>query len=186
MKKINIIIGRFQPFTKGHLKCINYIYRTFEIPTIIIMIETPDNRVDEKHPFSSSFLLPIYNELFRDYNEIEGVILTKSANIVEIGQILYDKGYVIDSWVCGTDRYSSYKRMSEKYKEQAHLSNEFKLIEIKRSNEDISATKVRQSLLNNNYFEFTECMPFFPLKTHLKLNLYNTLRDRLLKVYEKV
>lgn len=186
MKQINIIVGRFQPFTKGHMNCVFSAWKKFHIPTMIVMIDTPDSKVDEKHPFPSSMLLPIYNELFRDYKEIEGVILTKNANIITIGQTLYDMGYEIKSWTCGTDRYDSYKKMSDKYKEDAHLSNDFELIEIKRSDEDISATKVRKALLDNNYNSYINQMPFFSLRAHLKTNLYNTLRNQLLKVYEKV
>ena len=73
-KRINILIGRFQPFTKGHMKCVEYVYRNFDLPTMIIMIDTPDNKVDEKHPFPSSMLLPMYNDLFKARNDIEGII----------------------------------------------------------------------------------------------------------------
>lgn len=181
-KRINILIGRFQPFTKGHMKCVEYVYRNFDLPTMIVMIDTPDNKVDEKHPFPSSMLLPMYNDLFKARNDIEGVILSKNANIVEIGEKLFDMGYEVASWVCGTDRYDSYKKMSDRYKDKAHLADDFQMIEIVRSDEDISATKVREALLNGDYKTFSKLMPYIPLNIHLKYKPYESLKKQLEKV----
>ena len=186
MKRINIIIGRFQPFTKGHMKCVLEAWNKLKVPTIVVMIDTPDDKVDEKHPFPSSLTLPLYNTLFEDYKEIEGVILSKNANIVTIGEQLYNMGYEICCWTCGTDRYDSYEKMASKYKDKAHLSDDFQLLEIKRSDEDISATKVRECLLKNDYNKFIKLMPQFSLRSHLKIDLYNTLREQILKVYEVI
>ena len=182
MKRINILIGRFQPFTKGHMKCVESVWNELHIPTMIVLIDTPDNKADKKHPFPTSILLPYYESLFEDRNDIEGVILSKNANIVEIGERLYDMGYEIASWVCGTDRYNSYKRMADTYNEQAHLAMDFQMIEIARSDDDVSATKVREALYNDNYKEFVKLMPFIPLKTQLKYDPYNALRNQLNKV----
>ena len=91
-------------------------------------------------------------------------------------------GYEIASWVCGTDRYNSYKRMADTYNEKAHLAKDFQMIEIARSDDDVSATKVREALHNGNYKEFAKLMPFIPLKVQLKYDPYNTLRNQLNKV----
>ena len=64
MTQVNITMGRFQPFTNGHMSCVQYAYDKLGIPTVICMIDTPDNKVDEKHPFPSSMLLPLYKDLF--------------------------------------------------------------------------------------------------------------------------
>lgn len=168
------------------MKCVLEAWDKLGVPTMIVMIDTPDEKVDKKHPFPSSLTLPLYNTLFEDYKEVEGIILSKNADIVAIGESLYNMGYEICCWTCGTDRYDSYKKMSTKYKEKSHLTDDFQLMEIKRTNEDISATKVRECLLDDKYIEFSELMPFFSLKTHLKVDLYNTLRNQLLKAYEDV
>ena len=93
MKKVNITIGRFQPITNGHMFCIEIPYKKLGIPTIICMIDVPDDKVDEKHPFPSSMLLPLYKNLFEKNNMIENIILVKSADIVKIGETLYNMGY---------------------------------------------------------------------------------------------
>lgn len=185
-KKINIMIGRFQPFTNGHMKCIEYAYEKLNIPTIIAMINTSDEKVDEKHPFPSSLLLPIYKDMFDRNPKIEDIILVKNADIVKIGEELYNMGYEIASWTCGTDRIESYSKMAEKYKDRAHLSDDFQMLEIKRSDEDISATRVRKALLDDDFQTFKKLTPIMTLKSRIKAgnDIYNILRNQLLKIIQ--
>lgn len=186
MKQVNIMIGRFQPLTFGHLKCVDEAWNDLKIPTIIAMIDTKEEKVDEKHPFPSNMLLDLYNDVLAKSSKIEKIILVKNANIVEIGMRLYEEGYEIKSWTAGTDRIDSYKKMAEKYHDQAHLSDDFKMIEIKRSDEDISATKARQALLDNDEKMFASLTPLSSIKSRLKNNkAFNILRAQLLKVYNK-
>ena len=185
-KIVNITLGRFQPFTNGHMACIDQAYAETGYPTIICMINTPDEKVDEKHPFPSSMLLPIYTELFAKNKKIEDIVLVKSANIVEIGEMLWEKGYQIGSWSCGTDRLAQYERMGKKYVEQAHLTSDFRMIEVKRSDEDSSATKVRQALMDDDYKTFVAMTPLTSLKARLSgKECYNELREQVLKIYKK-
>lgn len=180
MKQVNIMIGRFQPFTNGHMKCVDQAWNELKIPTIIAMVNTKDEKVDEKHPFPSSMLEPLYNKAFNKNPRIEKIILVKNANIVEIGETLYNEGYEIRSWTCGTDRIESYKKMSDKYHDQAHLADDFEMIEIKRSDEDISATKARQALLDDDKKTFASLTPL--VKIADRGDVYNQLREQLLKV----
>lgn len=184
MKKVNITIGRFQPFTNGHMKCIEAAWKKLGVPTVVCMINTKDDKVDEKHPFPSSLTIPLYNDAFKKEKMIEKFILVSNADIVKIGELLYQEGYEIVSWTCGTDRIDSYTKMSDKYHDQAHLSNEFQMIEIKRTDEDISATKVRQALRDDDKKTFDKLTPFSTLSQHLKADrsVYSILRTQLLKL----
>lgn len=186
-QKVNIMIGRFQPMTNGHLKCVEYAYQKLKIPTIIAMIDTPDDKVDSKHPFPSSMLLPIYKDIFDRSRMVKDIILVKNANIVTIGSVIYDMGYQVASWTCGTDRIDSYSKMAEKYKETAHLSDDFQMLEIKRSDEDISATKVRQAIMDDDFDTFSKMTPFVSLKARIKMgnSLFNILKAQLKKVLNK-
>lgn len=187
-QKVNILVGRFQPFTLGHYKCVKEAYKETGLKTVVVMIDTPESKIDKKHPFSTSFLLPLYNIMFNDpyFRYVEGIITVKNANIITISEELDKTGYIIGSWTCGTDRYDSYKKMSTKYKVEANLPDDFKLIEIKRGDEDISATKVRQSLIDSDEKTFDKLMPSkqVSLKTQFNLNLFNSLRGELKKTYE--
>lgn len=182
MKEINIMIGRFQPFTKGHYKCVEEARRVKDVPTVICMIDTPDNKVDEKHPFPSSMLLPMYKDMFQNDKNIEDIILVKSADIVKIADQL--KQYKIVSWTCGTDRIEDYKKFTDKYHDQAGLADDFEMIEIKRTGEDISATKVRQALLDDKKADFVRMTPPMHLSTRLRYNIYTILREQILDVYK--
>lgn len=181
MKKVNITIGRFQPFTTGHMKCVERAWNDLGIPTIVCMINVKDEKVDEKHPFPTSLILPLYNDAFKKEEKIEKFVLVSNADIVKIGEMLYKEGYEIASWSCGTDRIDSYTKMATKYAEQAHLSDDFQMLEIKRSDEDISATKVRQALLDNDKKFFDKMTPFGTLSQHLKgdKSVYEILKKQI-------
>ena len=187
MKKVNITIGRFQPFTTGHMKCVERAWKELGIPTIVCMINVKDEKVDEKHPFPTSLILPLYNDAFKKEEKIEKFVLVSNADIVKIGEMLYKEGYEIASWSCGTDRIDSYTKMATKYAEQAHLSDDFQMLEIKRSDEDISATKVRQALLDNDKKFFDKMTPFGTLSQHLKgdKSVYEVLKKQINTVMNK-
>lgn len=182
MKQVNILIGRFQPMTRGHLRCIDQAFQKFDVPTVICMIDTPDNKVDERHPFPSSLLLPLYKEIFKHSKLVHDIVLVKNADIVKIGAELASKDCQIRSWTCGTDRIDSYSKMASKYAEQAGLADNFEMLEIKRGDEDESATKARKALMNDNKKEFLELSIPIPLHARLKTDYYSTLREQLLKV----
>lgn len=147
-QKVNIMVGRFQPITTGHIKCIKEIQEKTGNPLILCMINTTLDKLDKKHPFPSTFLL----EYYRQHLPVKGIMLVKNADIVAISEAL--KNYQISGWVCGTDRIDSYKKMAERYHEQANLSDDFEMLEIERTDDDESASKLRKMILEDNYFEF--------------------------------
>ena len=185
MNKIptNIVIGRFQPFTDGHMKCVEQAYKELGIGTVICLIDTPEDKVDKRHPFSTNILLPIYNELKSSYKNINDIITVKNADIVKIGELLNNK-YEIKSWTCGTDRIESYTAMTSKYKEEAGLADDFQMIEVKRTDDDISATRVRKALMDGDIKTFNRLTPYNTLKSFLKdpNKVYNILRREILQV----
>lgn len=154
-KSVNIIVGRFQPFTQGHMKCVMEAWEKHGVPTVICMIDVKDEKVNESRPFPSSLLLPIYENTLYSHL-INSIKLVSSADIVKIGEMLWNDGYEIISWTCGTDRYSGYLRQSINYKTQAHLSENFDLIEVERCDEDTSATLVRNAIKNNDIKTFNK------------------------------
>ena len=153
MRRVNVMVGRFQPLTNGHLKCIEEAWNMLGVPTVICMINTKDEKVDERKPFPSSLLKPMYEE-FAKTEHIVSIELVSSADIVKIGTMLKEKGIEVCSWTCGTDRYDSYSKMAEKYHDQAYLSEDFKMIEVRRSDDDISATVVRDSIYKRAFVHF--------------------------------
>lgn len=159
MRKVNVMIGRFQPLTNGHLKCVEAAWKKKGVPTVLCMVNTKEEKVDERKPFPSSLLLPIYEELTKT-THIDSIELVVNADIVKIGERLLEKGIEIYSWTCGTDRYEAYSNMASKYHVQAHLSEDFEMIEVERSDEDISATDVREAIYNDDIMTFCELTSF--------------------------
>lgn len=177
MRRVNVMVGRFQPLTNGHLKCIEEAWNMLGVPTVICMVNTKDEKVDERKPFPSSLLKPMYEESVKT-EHIVSIELVINADIVKIGTMLKEKGIEICSWTCGTDRYDSYSKMAEKYHDQAYLSEDFKMIEVQRSDDDISATIVRDSIYKNNLETFLKMTPFDKSE-------FNILRNQLLNVINK-
>ena len=193
MKKVNICVGRFQPFTAGHYKCIEAARKANGLQTVICMINVPANRVDKRHPFVTTKLVSAYDKLFKGDSNIADVVSVTSADIVKIGEQLKSAGYEIASWTCGTDRLDAYTRMSTKYHDAAGLSDDFEMIEVPRTDEDIIATKARTCLLNDDKDGFSSLMPegtdtdklFKALKAQID-KVYKDKSERLVIKYKKL
>ena len=181
MKRVNILVGRFQPFTKGHYVCVETAKKLKNLTTVICMIDTPESKVDKRHPFTTDLMLYTYNSLFSNDPNIEKVVPVKNADIVKIADGLRNYGYEIASWTCGTDRYDSYSRMGYKYKEPAGLTDDFEVIEVKRGDDDISATKARTCLLNNDKQAFDS---FLPTGVTFTDEMFSELKQQIDKVYD--
>lgn len=175
---VNIVLGRFQPYTKGHRACVIQAHEETGLPTVLCIIETPDNKVDERHPFPTSLLLPWFNKMMHDVSYIQDYVLVKSADIAMIADALHKKGYELACWTCGTDRYPAYSRQCKNYWKKAGLPEEPLCIEVTRGDDDVSATKVRQALRDDDKKTYNKFMP------QSWEGAYDALRDQLLKVME--
>ena len=180
MKRVNIVVGRFQPFTAGHYVCVETAKKLKGLHTVICMINTPESKVDKRHPFTTDLLLYLYNELFSNDPYIEKVVPVKNADIVAIGEELRRYGYEIAAWTCGTDRYDAYSSMASKYHDKAGLADDFEVIEVKRTDEDISATKARGYLLADDKQSFFSMMPKSVKPSN---EFFYSLKEQIDKVY---
>lgn len=151
MEKVNILLGRFQPFTIGHLKCCTNVYKSRGLRTVLCVIDT--TKTDEKYPFLTKLMWSGLKGLVRDYEEIADIVLVKNADILKIGEALASHGYSCATWSCGTDRYTSYKNMCKKY------TPEVEVIEIHREDSDVSATQVRKAISDGKEDHFKELTP---------------------------
>lgn len=157
MEKVNIIIGRFQPFTLGHLKCAQEAQRKLGVKSVLLVINTV--KQDARHPFLTKQIEKILDKMCKEEPTLTGYVLVKNADIVKNVEILREAGYEPVSWTCGTDRYSQYENMVKKYGKDINLDDNFEVIEVKRGDEDISATAVRQALRNNDEDTYTSLVP---------------------------
>lgn len=160
MNKCNVTIGRFQPFTEGHMKMLLAGYNENHLPTVILQI--PNKKFDEKHPFSDEliheeidFLTNVYDGL------IAGHFYIVNADIAKIATICHDNGFEPVLWLCGSDRFERYSKQAdcEKYKIDNNMLMKFKCFEVERTDDDTSATKVREAIINDNFETYNKMMP---------------------------
>lgn len=159
MKKVNICLGRFMPFTNGHYKMIEYGLKHNGLPTVIFMIS--NKKMDKKHPFSDELIQKEMDMLKKSLEGIENTVYVSSADIVKLGQWCYENNYEPQLWITGSDRLAAYKRQAEnpKYQDLGHFPSSFTTLEVPRTDEDISATKVREAIMNDDLDAFKKMMP---------------------------
>ena len=159
MKKVNICLGRFMPFTNGHYKMIEYGLKHNGLPTVIFMIS--NKKMDKKHPFSDELIQKEMDMLKKSLKGIENTVYVSSADIVKLGQWCYENNYEPQLWITGSDRLAAYKRQAEnpKYQDLGHFPSSFTTLEVPRTDEDISATKVREAIMNDDLDTFKKMMP---------------------------
>ena len=178
MKKVNICLGRFMPFTKGHYKMIEYGLKYNGLPTIVFMIS--NKKMDKKHPFSDELIQKEMDMLKKSLKGIENTVYVNSADIVKLGQWCYENNYEPQFWITGSDRLAAYKRQAEnpKYQDLGHFPSSFTTLEVPRTDEDISATKVREAIMNDDLATFKKMMPNGTEK------LFNEFKEALSQVKE--
>ena len=154
---VNIMVGRFQPFTLGHLKCLKGIKNALGVPTLLCVI--PGNG-DDKHPFMGSVQDEMYERL-KEANPglIADVAYVKNAFLEAWVIAAKERGLEPVSWTCGNDRIDAYRSMVAKHGEKYGLSPEFQVYLVDRGDDNISATSVRESLLAGNKEKFMAEMP---------------------------
>jgi hypothetical protein len=136
------------------------------------MIET--KKTDSKKPFLTSDFIDLYKSLLLDDKDIIDIILINNADIVKIKEICENLGYNIKYWTCGTDRFADYDRMAQKY------APEIEVIEVPRTDEDISATKARKALMDGDEYEFYKLFIPITLKQRQQFgNIFNTFKEKL-------
>lgn len=189
---VNVLVGRFQPFTAGHYKCTEVIKNKKNLRTIVCWVNP--SKIDEKHPFPAPLLNKYFTSKLKEGSNIIDVIFVTEADIISIGKQIADKynnKYEVATWTCGDDRNDSYadqvRRYKEKIKEQPGfkapgLSENLEAIMVPRTDDNISATEVREALLNEDIeagkAAFKEKMPE-KLATD---EVYDALRKQILKV----
>ena len=137
LQEIKVCLGRFQPFTLGHLKMATYkdlkgpdkeqqdklreqpnLEDISKQKTIILAVSTPDDKVDTRHPFNDDLMKKEFDIIKKNYkDDIEDVLYVKSADICAWGALLKEHGYKASVWLTGSDEFSFYKGMAIKVPE---------------------------------------------------------------------
>ena len=177
-KPVNIFVGRFQPFTLGHVKVFEKMHKENGYPVVVYMVRggKPD---PEKSPFDEDLQQSMFAKMKNQYPFLEASYVVPNGAI----DTLYSTArpaYEPMMWGYGTDRKNAYNGMIDKqaYRDQLGVHPDFKGFEIKRGDENISASKVRNALKIDDEKTFKQMTP---KSIH---SFYKTLQNTLSPIKE--
>lgn len=187
MTKVNIVVGRFQPFTLGHQSIVEALFKENGLPTVVCCIS--NKKFDSRHPFPDDLIKTELETCYKSQKFFQDVIFIKSANIVEIGEELKKRNYEAHLWGCGVDRKTSYEKMASNPKYTVNFPEDFKVFALSRDDssegiDGISATKVREAIKNNDKESFKKMMPKGSEK--MFQDFTNVLKENYLKPFKNI
>lgn len=160
---VNVIVGRFQPFHKGHLSIVENMYKENKKRAYIFIVR--GTKLNEKTLFSEKLTEDIVLEVANKHKDI-------IAGVKTIPTVAIDK-YILGNlrpkyepvlFGAGDDRVESYQRQIDSIiqKGELNVKPEFKVFHLKRSGgfvAEISASKVREAIKNDDKSTFEKMMP---------------------------
>lgn len=161
-EKVNMFVGRFQPFTLGHAKVLETIHKQNSYPVVIFLVKAAKAQKDDaaKRPYDTETQIQMLMHVQKQYPFLKEIFVIPSAGIDLMFNEMRPK-YEPVLWGTGTDRFKTYGYQvnNDKYREALGVLPEFGLYEIKRDDDDISATKVREAMLNDDKKTFEKMTP---------------------------
>lgn len=139
MRIANFFPGRFNPPTKKHQEIITNMLSYDGDSYVFIVNGEKSSKNKINNPLSYSERYDIFKSYYGNSLKID-----YCSNVFECLDILYLKGYSKIRIFCGEDRYNNYLTMINNY-----YSNLYTIVCQERSEDDISATKIRESIRNN-------------------------------------
>lgn len=175
---VNMFVGRFQPFTLGHAKVLEALHKENGYPVIVFLVKSKNSKPkkgDEfKKPYDTETQIQMFNNVRRQYKFLKEIIVVPTGGIDTIFNAMRPK-YEPVLWGTGTDRMVGYGYQvnNDKYRDELNCRSDFGLFEIKRTDDNISATKVRNAMLDGDEKLFKSMTP---KAIH---NMYSTLKSKL-------
>jgi cytidyltransferase-like protein len=177
-QKVNMFVGRFQPFTLGHAKVLQSLHDQNGLPVVVFLVKSKTAKKEDafKRPYDEAMQMKMFKAVQREYKFLKDIIVVPFAAIDALFNELRPK-YEPVLWGTGTDRMAAYSSQAykETYREQLNVLPEFGMHEIHRTDDDISATAVRNAMMSDNKTEFQRMTP---KSLH---GMYPVLQSELLK-----
>ena len=144
-EEVSVMLGRFQPCTAAHISIIDDAYKKYGNTVVVAVVKSSN----DKSPFPFKLISEILQKSTK--SKIK-VIELKTGFIGDFISPLRDEGMEPTILLAGTDRVKSYNGQIKRYKDTFNLNLEVK--ETKRTADDISASKVRQSIVDDDLETF--------------------------------
>ena len=175
---VNMFVGRFQPFTLGHAKVLETIHKQNGYPVVVFLVKSKTSKKGDEfsRPYDEKLQVEMFRNVQKQYPFLKEIIVVPSAAIDMMFNELRPK-YEPVLWGTGTDRMKAYGYQvnNDSYRDQLNVRKDFGLYEIPRDDEAISATKVRNAMLDGDEAAFKSMTPKAIHK------MYNTLKTQLEK-----
>lgn len=152
LNPINIIVGRFQPFHKGHLNMVKELKEENGLPSIAVVVY-PGHNKSKKSPFNDELIKKYMEAVVRENPEyLSGfLIITRGLLGIAAGEIR-KRGYEIRLIGAGDDRLDDYKKQVDFLKKAGkEFPEEAKVHKTKRS---IEGAKIREIIKGGDFSNF--------------------------------
>jgi len=140
-----IFSGRFQPVTKAHAQIVQTIGKENKHGTVFLVKGKKTSEDKERNPFDAETQKKMLQLISPSNVQIK--IISTGFFVGELNDMADGTKFVA---YAGSDRIKAY----EKYNKYMEDDRTLEVREIKRTDDDISATKVREALINNDIEAF--------------------------------
>lgn len=128
-----LVVGRFSPPTRAHVEMVRDAILKYDKVVLNIV---DSGKTDDQNPFPIELRVEMWKKIFPTLD----IQTSKTGNLITI---INKAERNINAVVCGTDRVETYKK-------QLARSPDVVVDEVERLEDDISATKVRQALKDDD------------------------------------
>lgn len=179
---VNMFVGRFQPFTLGHAKVLEALHKENGYPVVVLLVKAknakPKKGDEFSKPYNTETQIEMFNNVKKQYKFLKDILIIPTGGIDTIFNALRPN-YEPVLWGTGTDRIKGYGYQvnNDSYRDQLNCRADFGLFEIKRTDDNISATKVRNAMLDGDERLFQSMTPkaihgmYDDLKTKLETSM---------------
>lgn len=171
-KRVNLLIGDFQPVHLGHIKAAEKLKSKNGYPTVFVSVLK--SRPSVNKPFSEASVRKMLNNVEQAYGDlIEKAVIVKDGGVEDIISSLRPM-YIPILWGTDKNRVDKYAIQLSYLKKRdvsLDLNKDFQLVEIPKYQ---SGSDIRQLIADENYAEFKRLVPdsitpdFFNLKKEIK------------------
>lgn len=157
-KKVNLMVGRFQPFHNGHLKMAKKMKEKNGLDCYVAVVYPGHNR-SGKSPFNQDTIIKYMSSVEQSNKEIENYSIHNTGYLGNILEKLESDGYAVELLGCGEDRIADYKKQMEYLRNSSSpdlINTDFEIYETPRSH---SATDVRKSIEDSDFSKFKKMTP---------------------------
>jgi hypothetical protein len=157
LQKVNLIVGRFQPFHKGHLKMANDLFKKNNLPSIIAVVH-PGHNKSGKSPFDTDLVDKYMESVVRENSKsISGYFMVDRGLLGIIYGKAKQMGYLPKYIGCGDDRTEDYKKQAEYLKKAGgDFPDDIEIIETPRIT---SGSEVRDMIDAEDFVAFKKLVP---------------------------